>query len=453
MAPASSGSRPGRRWLAAPGLILVFLPLLAACGERISDQQRLCQLLIEPLVPEPARPDPIVSELQPPTGTTVIAGYSTRDGRTGWIACGYERPSGPFAPLEIARIVTSDRGEIGPIELFLLRTYWLPRSGPGSQEGVDGRPRPPLEIALQHGVNALTPIGLYVLLAMGISMIYAHTGRFHLALGDLGMVGAYAALPILILYLGGMGEPQLGAALAIAMVAGAVIGAGWSALSGHGPIGRSWQWPGMAPLVAMIGLSLALREGVRLAQRAREPWLPPMLPGPFEVSFGRWALVVSTASLLVPIVALLAWASLTTLLHHTSYGRGARACADDLTMASLVGLRPERIRAGAFALAGGCAGLAATLVLLVYGTIGVEGGFGLALKGITAAVLGGLGSLSGAVLGGIVIGMVETFWAGYLGGGYRDVAVFVILVLLLVLRPSGLLPRPPLRPNDRFRPF
>ena len=121
-------------------------------------------------------------------------------------------------------------------------------------------------------------------------------------------------------------------------------------------------------------------------------------------------------------------------------------------MAALLGIDVDRVRLGCFALAGACAASAATLTLLIYGTIGIEGGLLLALKGLAAAVLGGIGAVGGAALGGLVIGLVEAMWATYVSGLYRDLAVMAVLITVLIFRPNGLFTRPHLQPNDRFRP-
>jgi branched-chain amino acid transport system permease protein len=130
------------------------------------------------------------------------------------------------------------------------------------------------------------------------------------------------------------------------------------------------------------------------------------------------------------------------LVARTRLGRNMRACEQDLKMAALIGIDVDRTISTTFIIGAVLAAVAGTLVTLYYGAIDFFIGFLAGLKAFTAAVLGGIGSLPGAVLGGMLIGLIEAFWSGYFSAAYKDVAVFGILILVLVLRPSGLLGRP-----------
>ena len=190
-----------------------------------------------------------------------------------------------------------------------------------------------------------------------------------------------------------------------------------------------------------------------MAQGGQEPWLPPLLGHPIELlTLEGFAVTVTPRHLLVLGIALALWAGCAWLLARTGLGRSIRAVADDPTMASLLGVDPARITSWTMGLAGAAAALAGVTLLVAWGTMSIEGGFLLGLKALAAAILGGIGSVHGAALGGFAIGLIETFWTAWLGGTWRDAASFLILAALLVVRPAGLLSRPVPLANDRFRP-
>jgi branched-chain amino acid transport system permease protein len=428
---------------------------LGGCADRAGQQARICETALMGLLPagQPLEDVAVSATFGDPPRTVMLTYKTGRfPAREGWILCGFETGEGVFAPPELVRVTTSSEGTLGAAALFFLKNYWLDRAtGPS---GPSLGPWTPTRYALQQLVNAITPACVYAILAIGISLVHAHVGRIHLALGDIGMIGSYAAVGVLVLLAAGTSEARLQMAALAAMTTALLVSACWAGVSARGGFGQLWRSAGTGPLIAMVGLSIALREAVRIGQSAREPWLPPLLPPPVPLDFLGLPPVALRPSALVSLGALLLlWGWLLLLLRRTGFGREVRAAADDAAMAALLGIDVDRLRWQLFALAGLCAGLAGTLVLLVYGTLGIEGGFILALKGLAAAVVGGIGSVSGAVLGAALIGIAETLWAAYVGGAFRDVAVFTILILVLVLRPEGLIPRPELHPNDRFRPI
>jgi len=228
--------------------------------------------------------------------------------------------------------------------------------------------------------------------------------------------------------------------LAASMMTGAVHG--WA--SERLVFRRLRVTPGHAPLIAAIALSIIYQEGVRVLQGAGDYWLRPdfslsfVLAGTarFDVvaSWKQVAIIAATVSFLIG----LGW-----LLKRTCFGLHYRACADDMRSAALMGVDVDRIVALSFALGGGLAGLAGFVLIEYYGVANFFMGFLTGFKALTAAIVGGIGSIRGAVLGGALIALLETFWSGYLGGTYRDVAVFGVLALVLAFRPSGLMGREP----------
>jgi branched-chain amino acid transport system permease protein len=130
------------------------------------------------------------------------------------------------------------------------------------------------------------------------------------------------------------------------------------------------------------------------------------------------------------------------VIHSTPLGRSQRACEQDKTMAALVGINVDRTISTTFVIGALLAAIAGFMVTLYYGVVDFYMGFLAGMKAFTAAVLGGIGSLPGAMLGGLMIGLIESFWAGYVNAQYKDVAVFGVLMLVLLVRPNGLLGRP-----------
>ena len=436
-----------------PLAALLLCLALAACGRPEGRLGQICAELALPLLGTRPLPDPIAA---PPAGTDVILRYERRPGGAGpgWVACG-------FAPATVAgelptleRMVTSEEGELAARDVFLLNAYGAGWAHDMSPSPVAARPQPLTRsgYALQQVINALTPAGVYGLLAAAIALVYAQVGRLHLALGDLGMLGASSGW---LLLGAAIGTPS--AIVAMGLVIGAIAmalatSAAWAAASGAGLFGRLWRHGGSTPLIATVAAGLFLRELVRLLQGSRDSWLPPLLSRPVSLPVVPGIeLSVGPPPLLSLTVTLATAAGLMLLLSRSRLGLCLRACADDPGMARLLGIDDGRVRLLAFALAGGCAALALTLVSIIYGTLGPEAGFVLGLKALTAAVVGGIGSVGGALLGGLLIGLLETFWAAYFGGAYREVAVFAVLVATLILRPQGLVPRPLLMPGERPR--
>lgn len=300
---------------------------------------------------------------------------------------------------------------------------------------------------LLHGITLGT---IYGLLALGYSLVYLLIDRINLAFGQISMLGAYVTfLASTLFFAFGLSQGPVGwlALLAASLVVGAAYGIASDRLVFR-PLEHARS---QAPLAASIGLAVVLEELVRLGQGASERWLQP-LAGP-ELTVAEAAggtVTISALQLWLIGLALLLYLLVWLLLARTAFGRAVRACADDLDMASLCGVPVGRTVGLTFALGGSLAGAAGFVLLLRYGGIGFYDGFMFGFKALTAAVLGGIGSLPGAMLGGLLIGLVEVFWAGYLTLGYRDVAIFSLLGLILVLRPGGLLGQPARLRNDQF---
>jgi branched-chain amino acid transport system permease protein len=199
---------------------------------------------------------------------------------------------------------------------------------------------------------------------------------------------------------------------------------------------------GQAALIATLGLAIFLREAMRLAGGSRDRWLEPVFTLSHTlVHSGGFEATISSGQLIILAIAATVVGALGLLITGSRFGRRYRACCDDIDMAALAGVDVDRIVGGAFLLGAASAGMAGAMMTLHYGTVSAYMGTLIGFKALSAAVIGGLGSLGGAVLGGITVAAFETLWAAYFSGHYRDVAAFGLLAVFLVLRPHGLLGR------------
>jgi branched-chain amino acid transport system permease protein len=199
----------------------------------------------------------------------------------------------------------------------------------------------------------------------------------------------------------------------------------------------------LAPLISAIGMSIFLQNYVQITQGARVKPMPPLIGGGFTVmESGGFAVQLSYLQLAIMVTTLVLMVGFSGLIAATALGRSQRACAQDIVMASLLGIDVNRVISATFVMGAALAAVAGLMVTLYYGVVDFFIGFLAGVKAFTAAVLGGIGSLPGAMLGGLLIGLIEAFWSGYFSVEYKDVSVFVILVLALVFMPSGLLGRP-----------
>ena len=297
---------------------------------------------------------------------------------------------------------------------------------------------------LQQLVNGVSLGAVYGLIALGYTMVYGIIGMINFAHGDIYMVGAFISLIFLTL-LSVLGITSLPLALALVLLITVVITAlyGWTVERvAYRPLRNA---PRLAPLISAIGVSIVLQNYVQLAQGARVKVLPPLITGSVTFSSSdEFNVTISALQIVIVAVTIVLMMGFTWLIQATPLGRAMRATEQDMTMAELVGVDVDRTISATFVIGAGLAAVAGLLVTLYYGVIDFYLGFVAGIKAFTAAVLGGIGSLPGAMLGGLVIGVAEALWSGYFSSAYKDVAVFAILILVLILKPSGLLGRPAL---------
>lgn len=299
-----------------------------------------------------------------------------------------------------------------------------------------------MEYFIQQLVNGLTLGSIYGLIAIGYTMVYGIIGMINFAHGDIFMIGSFSAL-IVIIGLGALGMGAAGAIIIVALIGAMLIAAvyGWALERvAYRPLRGSFR---LAALISAIGMSIFLQNFVQLSQGARVKPLQPMIEGGFVLmQKGEFTVTLSYMQILIIVVTFGLMAGFSLLIAKTSIGRSQRACEQDMKMAALLGLNVNATISLTFVMGAALAAVAGMMFLLYYGVIDFFIGFLVGIKAFTAAVLGGIGSLPGAMLGGLLIGLIETFWSGYFTVEYKDVAAFAILVLVLIFRPSGLLGRP-----------
>jgi branched-chain amino acid transport system permease protein len=299
-----------------------------------------------------------------------------------------------------------------------------------------------MDYFLQQLINGVTLGSIYGLIAIGYTMVYGIIGMINFAHGDIFMVSAFLAL-IAFLVLVAIGVTAVPLALFLVLLIAMALTAlyGWTVERfAYRPLRRSFR---LAPLISAIGMSIVLQNYVQIVQGARVKPLPPLIPGGFTlVSDPSFPVELSNVQIIVVITTVVLMAIFSWLVARTRLGRDMRACEQDLKMASLLGVNVDRTISYTFVIGAALAAVAGVMHLLYYGVIDFYIGFIAGVKAFTAAVLGGIGSLPGAMLGGMLIGLIETFWSAYFSIEYKDVAAFSILVIVLIFLPTGILGRP-----------
>jgi branched-chain amino acid transport system permease protein len=283
--------------------------------------------------------------------------------------------------------------------------------------------------------SGLTRGSIYALIALGYTMVYGIIGLINFAHGEMYMIGAFTAL-IVSTVLSIYGLP-LFAILILTTLAAAV----WAAAYGftverlaYRPLRNA---PRLSPLISAIGMSIFLQNYVLLAQTSDFLPFPALIPdGAFPEPY---AAIISPTDLMILSVSALMMILLTLLIKYTRTGKAMRATAQDQKMAMLVGINVDRIISLTFIIGSALAAIGGLLIASHIGQINFAIGFIAGIKAFTAAVLGGIGSIPGAVLGSFVLGLTESFATGYVSSDYEDVFAFSLLVLILIFRPAGLL--------------
>ncbi len=299
-----------------------------------------------------------------------------------------------------------------------------------------------MDIFIQQIINGLVLGSIYALVALGYTMVYGIMGLINFAHGEVVMIGAMVAITVIKL-LADSGLPGVVIVL-IGLFAAAVacMAVGFTIERvAYRPLRKA---PRLAPLITAIGVCIVLQNVAMLVWGRNYHSFPPILPTSQHEILGA---TITTLQVAIVVIAALTMAGLMLLVHRTRLGRAMRATSENPAIAQLMGVDIDRIISLTFVIGSALAALAGLMVSANYSIAHYYMGFILGLKAFTAAVLGGIGNLAGAMLGGILLGLIESLGAGYIGdltGGflgshYQDVFAFFVLICVLVFRPSGLI--------------
>lgn len=298
-----------------------------------------------------------------------------------------------------------------------------------------------MDIFIQQIINGLVLGSIYALVALGYTMVYGIMGLINFAHGEVVMIGALVALGVIKL-LANSGLPGVVVVLIGLMAAALVCMMVGFAIErvAYRPLRKA---PKLAPLITAIGVSIVLQNLAMLIWGRNYHAFPPILPNGEHEILGA---TITSIQVAIIIIAATMMGGLMLLIHRTRLGRAMRATAENPAIAQLMGVNINHIISLTFVIGSALAAVAGVMVSANYSIAHYYMGFVLGLKAFTAAVLGGIGNLAGAMLGGILLGLIESLGAGYIGdltGGffgsnYQDVFAFLVLITVLVFRPSGL---------------
>lgn len=301
-----------------------------------------------------------------------------------------------------------------------------------------------MDILLQQIINGLVLGSMYALIALGYTMVYGIIQLINFAHGEVLMVGALTSWSCIGLMQKAMPYLPGWLMLLIAAVIACVVAASLNFVIekvAYRPLRSS---PRLAPLITAIGVSILLQTLAMIIWKPNYKAYPTLLPStPYEIG----SAVITPTQILVLVVTAIALAVLMYLVNYTKLGRAMRATAENPRVAALMGVRPDMVISATFIIGAILAAIAGILYASNYGTAHHTMGFLPGLKAFTAAVFGGIGNLAGAVVGGLLLGLIESIGSGYIGeltGGvlgsqYTDIFAFIVLIIILTLRPSGLL--------------
>ena len=299
-----------------------------------------------------------------------------------------------------------------------------------------------METFIQQIINGLVLGSMYALVALGYTMVYGIINLINFAHGEVLMVGALVSWTT-VSALAGSGLPGW-LLMLISLIAAIVVCAALNFTIekiAYRPLRNA---PRLAPLITAMGMSLLLQTLAMIIWKPTIKSYPILLPSEPHVVFGA---VINTVQILILVITALTLAGLMYLVNFTKLGRAMRATAENPRVAGLMGVRPDMVISATFIIGAALAAIAGVMWAANYGSASHTMGFLPGLKAFTAAVFGGIGNLAGAMVGGVMLGLIEALGAGYIGaltGGilgshYQDIFAFIVLILVLTLRPSGLL--------------
>ncbi len=432
------------RRIALPILLLIAALLaLAGCGGVDTEQVALCRKLIPAFESAPIT---LVEAAQASDDAQTVRLTYRAGTEPHWIACRFGGRYFDARRHDLESVTTDRTGPLTEMQFIMLRVWaGLPAARIGlPPEAIGVKPSGPTDWApllffVQQVINAATVACVYGLLALGYTLVYGILGQINLAMGELTMIGAMVtAMGAAALGMAGLGSLPLAVLGVLATVMALTAVQGWT--MDRLVFRRLRNVHSHTPLIAAIGLSLAYQEGVRLLHGARDWWPAPILAERHDLlSDGSFTVTALTSQAVILLMTAGLYALLWAIMQRTAYGRAHRACADDVEAAELVGVDVNRTVATTFAVGGALAAAAGAVIALYYGGVNFYTGYLVGFKALAAAVVGGIGSVPGAMLGGALLGLVETFWSAYFAIAYKDIVAFGLLTLFLIYRPNGLL--------------
>ncbi|MBU8849563.1 MAG: branched-chain amino acid ABC transporter permease [Desulfobacterales bacterium] len=294
-----------------------------------------------------------------------------------------------------------------------------------------------MEYFIQQLINGITLGGMYALIALGYTMVYGVIQLINFAHGEFFAAGGYVGA-IALGYFSGLGYMEthpvicLTASFAMAMAYCAYLAVGVEKIA-YKPLRKESR---LAALLSALGMSIFLSNGLMLTQGVYDAVYPSEL---FQGRFDFGMVTISYLQIMIISLTACLLVGLNLLVFKTKVGMAMRATAQDKTMSALVAIGSNRIISLTFAIGAGLACAAGIMYGLYYGSVRYDMGFVPGIKAFAAAVLGGIGNITGAMIGGLIIGMVEIFGAGYLSSEYKDVFAFIILIAVLYFKPNGIM--------------
>ena len=295
---------------------------------------------------------------------------------------------------------------------------------------------------LQQLLNGLTVGSTYALIAIGYTMVYGIIGMINFAHGEIYMIGTYVTF-IAISGLTMLGLAYLPLILLLTLFIAMFVSSayGWAIERvAYRPVRGGNR---LIALISAIGMSIFLQNYIRLAQGSRDIAIPSLIQGGWSIGpADGFQATLSYMQLFIFIVTFVTMTCLALFIAKSRMGRACRAVSEDMKMAGLLGIDSNKVISLTFVIGAALAAIAGLLLGLYYGVANPYIGFIAGLKAFTAAVLGGIGSIPGAVLGGLILGVSESMTSGYFSSEYKDVVSFGLLILILLFRPTGLLGKP-----------
>jgi branched-chain amino acid transport system permease protein len=298
------------------------------------------------------------------------------------------------------------------------------------------------DILLQQILNGLVLGSVYALVALGYTMVYGILQLINFAHGDVLMIGAMVGVSVVTLLAGsGLPGPVLLIVAVLCAVPVCVLLSLFVERVAYRPLRNA---PRLAPLITAIGVSIVIQTSAMIIWKPNPIVFPDLLSTTPVPIFGA---ILAPKQILILVVSAVMMTGLVLLVNRTKLGRAMRATAENPRIAGLMGVNANQVIAATFAIGAALAAVAGVLVAMNYNIAQFSMGFIPGLKAFTAAVLGGIGNIAGAVLGGLLLGIIESLGAGYVGdltGGflgshYQDIFAFVVLIVVLVFRPSGIM--------------